>query len=141
MPNINPNAERRAAITAMLKRSGPLTTSQIALQLDVYPKTAQATLQAMKADGLIQSEGKSPMIWDIPRQVSTGPKADMRHRQMDGVFRGVDWSVSTSRPGCMDHLQHPSRRGDELVMHQQRMIHMASPVSQFASINTKERAL
>ena len=52
-------------------------------------------------------------------------------------FKGVDWSHSTQRPGCMDHLQHPSRRGDELVPHMGKMMHMVSNVKEFASINQK----
>lgn len=28
------------------------------------------------------------------------------------VFKGVDWSASTQRPGCQDFLQHGSRVGD-----------------------------
>ena len=33
------------------------------------------------------------------------------------LFKGVDWSHSTMRPGCMDHLKYHSRRGDKFVEH------------------------
>jgi len=40
------------------------------------------------------------------------------HNPKDGGdYAGTDWSRSTMRPGCQDHLQHPSRRGDERVEH------------------------
>lgn len=32
-------------------------------------------------------------------------------------FKGIDWSMSIHRPGCQDHLQCMSRRGDKLVPH------------------------
>ena len=34
-----------------------------------------------------------------------------------GPYAGADWSSSMSRPGCQDHLQYPSRRGDVRVFH------------------------
>lgn len=48
-------------------------------------------------------------------------------------WRGVDWTTATLRPGCLDHLKYPSRRGDELVMHTGEMVHVASMVREFAS--------
>ena len=33
------------------------------------------------------------------------------------AYQGESWPNSTLRPGCQDHLQHPSRRGDVLVEH------------------------
>lgn len=36
-------------------------------------------------------------------------------------FKGIDWSMSIRRPGCQDHLKHPSRRGDKRVPHMHPM--------------------
>ena len=49
-------------------------------------------------------------------------------------FKGIDWSHSVQRPGCQDHLQYPSRRGDEYVPHAGKQIHMTSSVREFATI-------
>ena len=32
-------------------------------------------------------------------------------------YTGADWTSSMSRPGCQDHLLHPSRRNDARVFH------------------------
>lgn len=37
------------------------------------------------------------------------------------------------RPGCMDHLKHPSRRGEELVYHTGELVHVASSVKEYAA--------
>jgi hypothetical protein len=34
-----------------------------------------------------------------------------------GPYRGVDWSRSTSRPGCLDAMRLPSRVSDRLIPH------------------------
>ena len=32
-----------------------------------------------------------------------------------GVYRGEDWASACSRPGCLDHEQYGSRRGDVVL--------------------------
>ena len=34
-----------------------------------------------------------------------------------GFYTGANWAYSMSRPGCQDHLLHPSRRGDARLFH------------------------
>lgn len=35
----------------------------------------------------------------------------------NGPYTGADWASSMLRPGCQDHLLHPSRSGDARVFH------------------------
>jgi hypothetical protein len=53
----------------------------------------------------------------------------------------MTWPVESARPGSMDHLKHPSRRGNELVPHTGQMLHMVSTVNKFVNIITQENAL
>ena len=41
-------------------------------------------------------------------------------------FKGVDWGLSTMRPGCQDFLNCPSRRGDGLHPHRAPILNGAS---------------
>lgn len=53
-------------------------------------------------------------------------------------YKGVDWSASLSRPGCQDHLKHPSRRGDDRVPHHNgNLVYTGSAVQPFAT-NARE---
>lgn len=50
-------------------------------------------------------------------------------------FTGVDWTTSLLRPGCQDHLQHPSRRGNDLVPHHNGALkHMTSALQDFGHL-------
>jgi hypothetical protein len=48
-----------------------------------------------------------PMSRALPTQIEH-PRA---------TYFGPDWTSSLLRPGCQQHLQCPSRRGDALVFH------------------------
>ena len=39
------------------------------------------------------------------------------------TFTGTDWSASTMRPGCLDHEQYGSRRGDVVVPYSGRFVY------------------
>lgn len=54
---------------------------------------------------LTASETRQPAGLSVLR----GPAADI------GTWRGIDWSNSTCRPGCLDHEAVPSRRGDARI--------------------------
>lgn len=53
------------------------------------------------------------VIWPAGLQVQIAPTS--AHLAARGPFNGVNWTASIQRPGCQDHLLHPSRRGDQLV--------------------------
>ena len=40
-----------------------------------------------------------------------------RRNPLAGLYTGPNWAASTLRPGCLDHENIPSRRGDEYVAH------------------------
>ncbi|MDD2728302.1 hypothetical protein [Malikia sp.] len=44
-------------------------------------------------------------------------------------YLGADWTSSTLRTGCQDHLLHPSRRGDEFVFHRGHAITTTLPLA------------
>jgi hypothetical protein len=43
-------------------------------------------------------------------------------------WTGIDWSVSTHRPGCQDFLKHPSRVGDKLIPHRTPILNNSKKV-------------
>jgi hypothetical protein len=43
-------------------------------------------------------------------------------------FKGVDWRISTHRPGCQDFLKYPSRVGDKLVPHRTPILNSSKKV-------------
>jgi len=45
---------------------------------------------------------------------STTPSRALSWRD-GGVYRGEDWASACSRPGCLDHEQYGSRRGDVVL--------------------------
>ncbi|MDD2730379.1 hypothetical protein [Malikia sp.] len=53
------------------------------------------------------------VIWPADLQIQTAPTS--AHLAARGSFGGVNWANATQRPGCQDHLLHPSRRGDQRV--------------------------
>lgn len=84
----------------------------------VLPETPQFLPEPKKsrAAGAPKLGASTPVRWPDEVKVQIGStSAWLSH---GGPFAGVDWSRATMRPGCLDHLKHPSRRGDRRVPHQ-----------------------
>lgn len=58
------------------------------------------------------------VIWPAGLKIQVATPSALATR---GTWAGPDWSHATQRPGCQDHLQYPSRRGDQRVMHQAQL--------------------
>lgn len=63
---------------------------------------------------------REAIIWPAGLQVQIVPTS--AHLAARGTFTGVNWTQSLQRPGCQDHLLHPSRRGDQRVPPQMPII-------------------
>lgn len=61
-----------------------------------------------------QPAAQTRIGWPEGVQVQCGPSPS----GAPGHWTGTDWSHATQRPGCLDHLRHPSRRGDQRVPYQ-----------------------
>lgn len=60
-----------------------------------------------------------PMFRAVPVQSTSKP----------GPYTGADWASSMLRTGCQDHLQYPSRRGNERVFHRGHATTLNTPAS------------
>lgn len=94
--------------------------------------TAAQIQKATSLDAdLVQGAIKDLCVWGIAVRVGERwhkPGRFVHHSKLRATplaqpektepWRGVDWSVSTMRPGCLDHELVPSRRGDERVPYQ-----------------------
>lgn len=79
--------------------------------------------QSLRPNGLISTDrparkalpGTARVTWPDHVQVQRTPA----HR--GGQWAGTDWTGTTSRTGCQDHLAVPSRRGDMRIPHRGAM--------------------
>jgi hypothetical protein len=139
MANRAPNTERRKAIFTALQDHGPMTIKQISDKLQESPRVVQGAVQSMAYDESISKiPDTSPAVYSAPPRVALSARANIFERP---TFSGMTWPVESARPGSMDHLKHPSRRGNELVPHTGQMLHMVSSVNKFVNIITQENAL
>jgi hypothetical protein len=105
-------------------KTKPQGTHALAQTLGQPFRTVAATLQHMRRDGLVRPATDDRLtVWEVvPTYEAAAP------RTYTGVnnppFTGVDWSHSTSRPGCLDYAKYPSRIGDKRVPHTGNQIHM-----------------
>ena len=120
----NPESTREQIRGALkyLVRSGQVIcsgTNRNALYSSLAPNgslgvsTDKSTTAASTPRGMKSAEVVLPQAVEI----QWGPSPSGAR----GQWTGIDWSAAMSRPGCQDHLKHPSRRGHGLVMHGERM--------------------
>ena len=123
---IAPSKEARQRIIDMMAASGePMTAEQIAEKAGLTPPAMRGFLKtlldlgAICVAGDIRTETRKIRLYVVKPKLENA--APYRSKAPEGNLTGVDWSRSMSRPGCQDHLKHPSRRGSRLVMHGERM--------------------
>ena len=105
------NYKLQRQILAALKE--PMSAKELAIIMDIPVQSLRGILQGLASSGvLINRHTKDGVIYEVAHRVKIEPKF-----VPTGVFKGVDWSHSTMRPGCMDHLKYHSRRGDVFVEH------------------------
>lgn len=122
---------------------------QAVLDTLVAAESHMTAAQLQKATGLdadlVLGAIKDLCVWGIVVRVGErwdkpGPGRFAHHSKLRATqpaqpkktdpWRGVDWSVSTMRPGCLDHERVPSRRGNERVPYQPPQFHATSSVAQ-----------
>ena len=128
MANLPPCHIKRAEIIEALRENQPCTANELAA-LTGEPITAvRARLASMVSDGIIQSketQRRHPNLYSLHEAPVAGIVAGQRQYVTgSGTYTGPNWAHSAGRPGAMDHLKHPSRRGDVLVPHTGRMVSM-----------------
>jgi hypothetical protein len=122
----------QSAIIALLEAhdGGPLKAAEIARLTGHTVPTVTARLQAMAFDGRVKitrQSGKQPALWTLVQAIPNAvPPRTYQSRQ---PFNGVDWSASTMRPGCQDHLQYPSRRSDGLHPYRAPILNASSSMA------------
>jgi len=103
----------------LISRGSYMAVTTIADELKVSRDEVKAGLSFMTGDtGLIRKRrgARSGLVTTYSYSVSN-PSARSRVSERE-TYTGEDWSASCARPGCMDHLEHGSRRGDTVVPYQ-----------------------
>ena len=119
---------------------------QAVLDTLVAAESHMTAAQIQKATGLdsdlVQGAIKDLCLWGIALSVGErwkGATKFIHHSKLRASpteqrqftpWRGVDWSVSTMRPGCLDHERIPSLRGDQRVPHMPPQHFATSSVAQ-----------
>lgn len=129
MPNKKTNYPMQDKITTLIKKHKALHSGQVAEALRLERKVVIPWLTAMVHDKILTKEGTRPVTYRLSRHVKASEPAPVEVKRPifdRPVFAGVDWGTSTMRPGCQDHLQHPSRRGNALVPYRAPILNAAS---------------
>ena len=125
MANLPPCPIKRAEIIEALRKNQPCTANELAAMTGSTITSMRVRLTSMVSDGIIQSKKAPrphPNLYSLPfAGIVAGPR---QYVAVSGTYTGPDWSHSAGRPGAMDHLKHPSRRGDVLVPHTGQMVSM-----------------
>ena len=125
MANLPPCPIKRAEIIEALRKNQPCTANELAALTGEPITSVRARLASMVRDGVIQSKEtkrRHPNLYSLPfAGIVAGPR---QYVTGSGTYTGPDWAHSAGRPGAMDHLKHPSRRGDVLVPHTGQMVSM-----------------
>ena len=133
MANDQPCPIKRAEIIDALRKNQPCTANELAALTGATITAVRSRLASMVRDGIIQSKEaprRHPNLYSLPgwmedeapvAGIVAGPR---QYVTGSGTYTGPDWAQSAGRPGAMDHLKHPSRRGDVLVPHTGQMVSM-----------------
>jgi hypothetical protein len=132
MANFVDKSEQTAIIEILKQHNGgPLKAAEIAKLTGHTVPTVTARLQAMAFDGRVKitrQPGKLPALWTLPQELPNAvpPRNYVAPRQ---AFTGVDWSASLMRPGCQDHMKHPSKRADGLHPYREPILNASSSMA------------
>jgi hypothetical protein len=108
-----------ARTLALMQSSGePVTAHEVAAALDIPLQAARAAIRRLCAIGKIARAGEYKKGRPTVYQVVNATPVQQRQMRQNEQWRGVDWSYSTMRPGCLDHERCPSLRGNERAAYQ-----------------------
>ena len=120
----------QAVLDALMAAEGHMTVAQLQKATGRPTAEVQAALKDLCIWGIVMSVGerwKGDAKFVHRSKLRATPPAQPEKTE---PWRGVDWSVSTMRPGCLDHERVPSRRGNERVPYKPPQFHATSSVAQ-----------
>lgn len=109
-----------ARVLALLSERDTMTANELAAELSLSMQAVRGALRDLCARGVVACAGE-PSKHTAMRYRVTASKSNRAPIADSQPWRGVDWSVSTMRPGCLDHERIPSLRGSERVPYQPPM--------------------
>lgn len=122
----------RAVLDTLVSAESHMTAAQIQKATGLDADLVQGAIKDLCVCGIVVRVGER---WHKP-----GPGRFIHHSKLRATpqaqpektepWRGVDWSASTMRPGCLDHERVPSRRGNERVPYQPPQFFATSSVAQ-----------
>ncbi len=115
-------------LTLLACQSQPLTPHEIAEQMQMTLHAVRSALQRLTTIGRVAPVGERATKRNPARYAAV--YGQPIHARQQDAWSGVDWSVSTMRPGCLDHERIPSRRGDQRVPHMPPQHFATSSVAQ-----------
>lgn len=112
---------------ALRKMAGtPVSKQQLIEMTGTEDRKVRYVLHKLLRDGLrCKRSGHIFLYW----YEQYTPEIGRREPAKPTPFTGVDWSYSTSRPGCQDFLKYPSRRGDNLFPYKEPLLNASSAVT------------
>jgi hypothetical protein len=121
----------RAVLDTLVAAEGHMTVAQLQKATGRPTAEVQAALKDLCIWGIVMSvgerwKGATKFIHHSKLRAQPKPSAGLTSEP----WRGVDWSVSTMRPGCLDHERVPSRRGNERVPYQPPQFYVTSSAAQ-----------
>jgi hypothetical protein len=120
----------RAVLDTLVAAEGHMTVAQLQKATGLPTAEVQAALKDLCIWGIVMSVGerwKGATKFIHHSKLRATPPAQPEKTE---PWRGVDWSVSTMRPGCLDHERVPSRRGNERVPYQPPQFYVTSSAAQ-----------
>ena len=120
----------QAVLDTLVAVEGHMTVAQLQKATGRPTAEVQAALKDLCIWGIVMSVGerwKGATKFIHHSKLRATPPAQPEKTE---PWRGVDWSVSTMRPGCLDHERVPSRRGNERVPYKPPQFHATSSVAQ-----------
>ena len=99
-----------------------MTTQELAQETGIDKKRVHAAVRIIIAMHLVEAH-KDPTAKagyrrsryvHVAHTRSTTPSRALSWRD-GGIYKGEDWASACSRPGCLDHEQYGSRRGDVVL--------------------------
>ena len=121
----------RAVLDTLVAAESHMTAAQIQKATGLDADLVQGAIKDLCVWGIVMSvgerwKGATKFIHHSKLRAQPKPSAGLTSEP----WRGVDWSVSTMRPGCLDHERVPSRRGNERVPYKPPQFHATSSVAQ-----------
>lgn len=119
----------QAVLDTLVAAESHMTAAQIQKATSLDADLVQGAIKDLCVWGIVVRVGER---WKGATKFIHHSKLRAQPKPSPGLtsepWRGVDWSVSTMRPGCLDHERCPSLRGSERVPYQPPQYHATGSV-------------